>query len=127
MAVATDLLDRLGRLYRIERTGRGRYLLTHVGDRELDEPAELELDDQLLEAYVARLAQSTEGGNHDAAVGLVVIHVEEEVESALATGGQLRSIGVRRNRISRRPEWFVDRIAGPVPNEPGPGTYEWRT
>ena len=87
----------------------------------------LELDDQLLEAYVARLAQSTERGDHDAALGLVVIHVEEEVESALATGGQLRSLGVRRNRLTRRPEWFVDRVAGPVPEELGPGTYEWRT
>lgn len=87
----------------------------------------LELDDQLLEVYVARLAQSTEGANHDAAVGLVVIHVEEEVESALATGGELRSIGVRRSRITRRPEWFVDRVAGSVSEEPGPDTYEWRT
>lgn len=127
MSAASDLLERLRRLYTLDRAGEGRYLLTHVGDRRLDEPAVLELDDRLLEVYVARLAQTSEGGSYKAAVGLALIHIEEEVESALATGGELQAIGVRRGRITRRPEWFVDRIAGPVVEPDGRGTDEWTT
>lgn len=127
MVATSDVLLRLRTRYTIEQTGVGRYLLTHADGHELDAPAVLELDDRLMETYVDRIARTSEQGNYGAAVGLVAIHVEEELEAALATGGELHSIGLRRSRLTRQPEWFVDRTEGSKMDLPEPGSYEWRT
>lgn len=126
MTTTTDILDRLRPHYRIEQVGAGRYALTPAQEDEPGPPAILDLDDHLVEAHVQHLARSSEGGDLTAAAGLVAIHIEEEVESALATGGVLHALGLRRARISRRPQWYVDRTPGPTPDL-GPGEFEWRT
>lgn len=91
-----------------QHIGAGTILLTAYGGEQLPCATRLELDDGLFERYVRRVARTTENGDREAALGLVYVHLEEELSAAAPDFG-VRAIGLRRSLLGR-PRWFAERV-----------------
>lgn len=91
-----------------QHIGAGTILLTAYRGEQLPCATRLELDDGLFERYVGRLARTSENGDREAAIGLVYVHLEEELLAAAPDFG-IRAMGVKRARLGR-PQWFAERV-----------------
>ena len=105
------LIERLRGAYTLVPRNSTSYLITHAGADEIDGAIQLELDQDLLERYLDALIGTQVAGDRQSAIGLVKIYVDETVQSALTMGQTVRVMGLRKNRRSRQPEWFVDQSA----------------
>jgi hypothetical protein len=65
------------------------------------------LSEDLFERYARRLADSSEEGNLRRALGLIYVHLVEEI-TADSAAGPVTDVGLRRGRLGR-PRWFVAR------------------
>jgi hypothetical protein len=85
-------------------------LLTHYRTAPLEPMVRLQLltEDQFAR-YLRSLARSSEDGDEDAALGLMFIHLDEEI-AAVTTRGLVSQIGLRRRRLGG-PDWFVERVS----------------
>jgi hypothetical protein len=94
-------------------------LITRHAGRLLEPPVRLHLlTEGVFAQYARQLADSSEDGDLRSAIGLIYVHVIEEI-AADSTGGPLTDVGLERRRFGG-PVWFAER-ARKHP-EPSPST-----
>ena len=102
----------------------GRYVVTASPGGPLPLRPRLHLPASLLDEYVARLAD--EEGSLEGALGLMLVHVEEDLESVSVDGrNHTVALGVER-AADGRAAWFVQAEPVDVPSWLAEGEYEWR-
>jgi hypothetical protein len=123
MSLRDDFLQRLAPEYawtRLDAEGQ-RYLITHHRGHPLRLPVRLHLlTEDLFERYAGDLARTCEDGNVGAALGLMFVHVDEEVTVDSQT--VVTDVGLKPRHLGK-PAWFTRRIPpDQVDSEP---SYVW--
>jgi len=127
MSVRDDLIARLAPDYGLVPSGEDGFGITSCRGDVVEPPIRLELEDALFEEYVDRLLRSSGEPDHDGAIGLVRVHLDEAIESASAMGQPVTALGVRRGGVPPRPRWFVDRVPQRrLPRRRSGPSLEWR-
>jgi hypothetical protein len=111
MSLRDDFLQRLAPEYgwtRLDGTGQ-KYLLTHHRDQPLRRAVRLHLlSEEQFERYAEDLARSSEDGDVQRALGLIFIHVDEEI-TVESCAGVLTDVGLQPRRLAT-PSWFTRRV-----------------
>jgi hypothetical protein len=110
VSLRDDLIALLSPPYEVlPLDANGTYLITRHGGQLLDPPARLQLTtESVFEQYAARLAVEAQEVDARAALGLIYVHIDEELTADTASGPVIR-LGIRSRRIGRA-SWFVDRL-----------------
>lgn len=123
MSLRDDFLQRLAPEYtwtRLDVQGQ-RYLITHHRGHPLQLAVRLHLlTEEQFERYAEDLARTCEDGNVGAALGLIFVHVDEELSVDSET--VVTDVGLKPRRLGK-PSWFTRRIPpDQVDSEPN---YVW--
>jgi hypothetical protein len=111
MSLRDDFLQHLAPEYawtRVDVAGQ-KYLVTHHRDVPLRRAVRLHLlDDEQFARYAEDVARSSEDGDVQRALGLIFIHVDEEI-TVDSSAGILTDVGLERRRRAK-PSWFTRRV-----------------
>jgi len=123
MSLRERFLQRLAGEYmwtRLDVHGQ-RQLLTHHRGHPLPHPVTLHLlTEEQFERYATEVAKTSEDGDLDAALGLIFVHVDEEI--TVDASDVLTDVGLEPRRRGK-PAWFVRRVPPDrIDSEP---TYVW--
>ena len=104
MSLRDRFLGRLSREYAWVPAGAEMFHITEYRGEKLARPVRLHLDEQQFERYALWIARTCEDGDIDAGLGLIYIHLDEEL-AADRPWADVTDIGLRRGRVGR-PKWF---------------------
>jgi hypothetical protein len=108
MSLRDQFLDLLAPTFTWLPAGSGVFLVTeHMGNK-LPTPVKLHLDEELFDRHARWVARTAEGGNLENALGLILVHLDEEITS-VSDGMVLTDVGLRPRGL-RRPVWFSKRM-----------------
>lgn len=126
MSAQDQIVEALRSEYQLERVDTDSFSITGVGAEAIDPPIQLVVNEALTNRYLETIAAQVIRAGFSDAVDYVKLHVDEQVQSALAMGGTVRSLGVRRSKVLGRPEWYVDTTEAPPLRLEDGEAFEWR-
>lgn len=106
MPLRDQFLEQLVPSFHWTNLSQERFLLTSYMGQPI--AVTLHLPEELFERYVLWIARTSEHGNVTDALGLIYVHLEEDV-AVDSADGVVTDIGLQKRRLGH-PQWVVHRI-----------------